>query len=130
MFARVTRFEAAPPQLNRAIRQFRDDLGPMAAKLPGCQGTYLLVDRESGRGMSVTFWTNESTLQAGEDAAAKLRRDATREQREAGLTLWTVERYEVVVADPLLTGGPGTAASKPRAAGLSSRIDQTTRRAR
>src|SRR5258705_9711214 len=99
MFARVTRFEAAAPRLSKAIRQFRDELGPTAAHLPGCRGTYLLVDRASGRGMSLTLWSSESTLQAGEEAAAKLRSDATSEQREAGLTVWAVERYEVEVAD-------------------------------
>jgi heme-degrading monooxygenase HmoA len=128
MFARVTRFEAAQAGLNRAIRQFRDELGPHAAQLPGCQGTYLLVDRASGRGMSLTLWTDESTLRAGEEAAAKLRSDATSKQREAGLTLWAVERYEVVVAEPQKIGEPRqTPTTKSRAGGLSSRIGSTRR---
>ena len=111
MYARVTRFETAPARLGKAIAQFRTELGPTAAQLPGCRGTYLFVDREVGRGMSLTLWSSESTMRAGEEEAAKLRSDATTEQHEDGLTVWAVERYEVVVSEPTTMGsriGPAT----------------------
>jgi heme-degrading monooxygenase HmoA len=96
-FARVTRFEDSPERLSAAIEQFRKDLAPIAKRLPGCEGTYLFVDKETGRGMAITLWRTEEAMLGGEDIAKNLRRQAATEQHEAGLTLWSVEHYEVAV---------------------------------
>jgi hypothetical protein len=96
-FARVTRFEDSPERLSAAIEQFRKDLAPIAKRLPGCEGTYLFVDKETGRGMAITLWRTEEAMVGGEDIAKNLRSRASTEQREAGLTLWSVEHYEVAV---------------------------------
>jgi heme-degrading monooxygenase HmoA len=97
MFARVTKFEDKPTGLDAAVEQFKRELAPAARKLPGFVRAYLLVDRDSGRGMALTLWDSEEALAAGEREAARLRSDATRAQARAGLTLWGVERYEVAV---------------------------------
>lgn len=97
IFARVTRFQDEPTGLDAAVEQFRSELAPTAKKQPGFLRAYLLVDRESGRGMAMTLWDSEAALASGEAVAAKLRSDATRVQAKAGLTLWGVERYEVAV---------------------------------
>jgi heme-degrading monooxygenase HmoA len=97
MFARITRFEDSPEGISAAVDQFQTELAPAAKRLPGCAGTYLFVDRKTGRGMSLTLWRNEAAMEGGEEIAEKLRSFATRDQRKAGLTLWAVERYEVAV---------------------------------
>lgn len=80
--------------------------------------------------MSLTLWSSEATMLAGEEAAAKLRSDATSEQREEGLTVWAVERYEVVVSEPKTMGEPPQAADGgAHPPGLSSWIGPTTRKA-
>jgi heme-degrading monooxygenase HmoA len=96
-FARVTRFEDSPEHLSAAVEQFRKELAPIAKRLPGCEGTYLFVDKDSGRGMAITLWRTEEAMTGGEDIAKNLRSRAAKDQREAGLTLWSVEHYEVAV---------------------------------
>ena len=97
MWARVTRFEDVPEKLDGVVRQFKNELGPAIAKQGGTKGSYLFVDRKSGRGMAITLWDSERSLQASEDSAKALRSDATQQQKAAGLTVWGVERYEVAV---------------------------------
>ncbi len=93
MYARVTKFEGSPQEIEAGIKQIKEQVIPAAKKLDGFKGGYWLVDRTAGKGFSVTLFENESALRASEDAAAKLRANAA---QTSGAKITGVERYEVV----------------------------------
>ena len=49
----------APERLEEATRIFQTEVIPML-KQEGSRGVYLLVDPQSGRGLSLTLWENEA----------------------------------------------------------------------
>lgn len=93
MYARVTKFEGSPKEMEAGIKDIKERVIPTAKKLDGFKGGYWLVDRKSGKGFSVTLFESESALQASEDAAAKLRAGVA---QTSGAKITGVERYEVV----------------------------------
>ncbi len=58
----------------------------------GCVGTLLLVDRLSGRSMSISFWDSEGSFLKSEDDANRIRREISEKADERILF---IERYEV-----------------------------------
>lgn len=63
-------------------------------QLDGAKSAYLLLDRRSGKALTITLWESEEALRASEEAANKLRGDAA---GSAGGTVQDVERYEVAL---------------------------------
>jgi hypothetical protein len=93
MHARVTRFKGEPARIDEGVRRIKEDVIPFAKKLAGFKGGYWLVDRKTGVGFGLTLFESEAALQASEEAAKKMREQAT----SAGASQITgVERYEVV----------------------------------
>ncbi len=58
MFARVERFQAEPSELDDLITAQHHATGRVRT-MNGNMGGYVLVDRDRGRVLSVTFWQNE-----------------------------------------------------------------------
>ena len=88
MFARVSTFTGASDQVDEAVRQVREDVLPRTEQLDGYKGAYLLVDRENGKTLAVTFWESEG-------ATSSLRSEIA---DALGTQMIGVERYEVAVA--------------------------------
>jgi heme-degrading monooxygenase HmoA len=63
--------------------------------MDGFQGVYFLVDRQSGKGLSITLWESEEAMRASEDAANQLRSESA---EASGEEILGVERYEVAIA--------------------------------
>ena len=95
MFARVTMSEGKPERVEAGIRSYRENVGPAAKKMAGFKGSYLLVDRKSGRMLGVALWDTEENLRASAKVAAELRAGVT--QAAAATKPPTVEIYEVAV---------------------------------
>jgi heme-degrading monooxygenase HmoA len=93
MFARVSSYQFSADQADQAVQAFNTVINPLR-QLDGAKGAYLLVDRSSGRALTITLWESEKALRASEEAANKLRGDAT---GSAGGTVQDVERYEVAL---------------------------------
>ena len=93
MHSRVSRYEIPPDKIDAAIEAFRE-AGPALAALDGGLGGYLLVDRESGTALTVTFWENAAVLDASDARAAALRQRAV---EPADGCVQAVEKYEVAV---------------------------------
>jgi heme-degrading monooxygenase HmoA len=91
MFARVTRFETEPDQLDAATKLIKETMAPAARRLQGFKGGYWLIDRATSKGFSVTLFESEAALHATEDDAAQLRSRASSVAR-----ITEVERYEVI----------------------------------
>lgn len=95
MFARVTTVQGAANRVDEGIKSFRDTTLPAAQKLRGFKGSYLMVDRKSGKVVAFTLWDTEANLQASAAAASRLRADAV--ITATATQPPTVEVYEVAV---------------------------------
>ena len=77
MFARVAMLEGKPEQLEAGIRDYREHVVPEAKKLTGFGGAYLLVDRKTGKTISITLWDTEKAERDSAEAANRLRANAS-----------------------------------------------------
>ncbi len=66
MFARVTFVQLFPDTVDEAIGIYQDSYLPEAKQQQGNEGGYLLVDRTTGKGISISFWAFEAEMIAGE----------------------------------------------------------------
>ncbi len=95
MWARVSSYEmGSDAKLEEGVRGFEGTLDTMR-QTEGVQQVYLLVDRTSGKALTVTLWESEDAMRASEETADRLRREV------AGDTLRDVARYEVAVHEDL-----------------------------
>ena len=93
MLARVSTLQGKPQQAEDGIRQYRDQVIPWGKKMAGFKGAYFLVDRKSGKEISITLWDTEKNLQDSSKAADQLRAQAS--QAVAASKPPVVEIYEV-----------------------------------
>jgi heme-degrading monooxygenase HmoA len=95
MFARVSTIQGNPQQVDNGIRHYREQVIPTMMKDTGFKGAYFLVDRKSGKAVSITLWGTEKDLQASTKVADQLRAQAS--QTVAATKPPVVEIYEVGV---------------------------------
>ncbi len=90
MFARVSTFQGSPDQVDEGLRLWREGIGTVTAER-GFVRAYLLVDRQSGKTVTISLWATEADLRASEATAARLRSQAP------GVTATPSEEvYEVI----------------------------------
>ena len=98
MWVRMSTLQGSPNQSNedveRLIKVLSEDILPSAREMNGYKGVLSFGDRNSGKGITLTFWESEEAMKTSEEAANKLRQQAADEMEEevAG-----VERFEVFV---------------------------------
>jgi heme-degrading monooxygenase HmoA len=63
-------------------------------QMEGNQGATLLVDRDSGKAITITYWDTEEHLRSSAEQANKLRQEAA---DTGGLSIRGVESYEVAM---------------------------------
>lgn len=68
MNARATIVQILPGKIDEAIAIYRDSVVPAAKQQKGCKGLYLLTDRNTGKGISITLWETETDMRAGESS--------------------------------------------------------------
>ena len=66
MYARVSIAQSQPGKADEVIRIHRDSVVPAAKQQKGFKGLYLLTDRKTGKGMTISLWETEADLTAGE----------------------------------------------------------------
>lgn len=66
MHARVVYTQVQSGKIDEAIRIYRDSVTPAAEKQKGFKGGYLLTDRATGKGISISLWETEADMKAGE----------------------------------------------------------------
>ena len=93
MFARVTTNQIKPENLEAAVRNFKDLVGSVVKKLPGFKGSYLLVDRKTGKMVGIALWEKKEDLEASDKAAAQIRGKIAQAGGATGSPV--VEVYEV-----------------------------------
>lgn len=95
MFARVSTYQGDPAQIDAGLARVREDIIPRVQQLDGFKGLQYLVDRESGKSLSITLWETEDALHASEEAANRLRSESA---EASSATVEDVERYEVAIS--------------------------------
>ena len=96
MYARITSIQLTPDQIDTSPRAMPDEMRQALAREPGFLGSMTLIDRQSGKAMTIGLWESEDAVQAS--AAGHQERMAAARSAlglEAGPEP-VVEVYEVV----------------------------------
>jgi heme-degrading monooxygenase HmoA len=95
MFARMTTAETKIVWIDKFVKIYEESVVPAAKQQKGYCGAYFLVDRKTGKGVSLTLWDCE------EDALANEKSRYYQEQLVKVMDILTKppirEGYEVVV---------------------------------
>ena len=90
-FARVSRYKSSITEMPR-VEEVAANLIPRVREIEGCVGAFFLVDRLSGRSMSISFWDSERSMLNSEEEGNRIRREISEKADERILF---IERYEV-----------------------------------
>ena len=77
---------------------------PTLQEVEGFEGVYLLVERQSGKVLTITLWESEEAMRASEEESNQLRSehrgqwDQIPTAEAGGQEVAGVERYEVAVS--------------------------------
>ena len=96
MYARVTVVQGSPDKVEQGIDSFNGSVLPAVKGVEGYRAAFLLVDRESGKGMGVTLWETEAARERGAEAVEAARAATI---KAMGGTVPPVDNYEVVASD-------------------------------
>ena len=80
------------------VKQAQESVIPAARRLAGYQGILVLGDRGSGKSIAITLWESEQAMRESEEAANKLRSEAS---EAGGEEIVSVERFEVLLDEPV-----------------------------
>ena len=94
MHARVSFYQLGEGvDADAAVKSFGDSAG-VVEQMDGQRGLMLLIDRDSGKAITLTFWDTEEHLRSSAEQASQIRRQAA---DAGGLTIEGVENYEVAM---------------------------------
>jgi heme-degrading monooxygenase HmoA len=96
MWVRMSTFKGPQSVSDEAMEQnlemARTQVLPALQQMDGFRGVVFAGDRDSGESVTLTFWDGPESLQASEEAAARLREDSA---EQMGEDVSDVRRYEV-----------------------------------
>ena len=96
MHARVSFYEGGPGvDFDSGVQAFQNAVSSVE-EMDGNQGATLLVDRDSGKAITITYWDTQEQLQASVEAANQIRQQAA---DAGGLSIRAVEHYEVAMEE-------------------------------
>ncbi|MGE5690594.1 MAG: antibiotic biosynthesis monooxygenase [Pseudomonadota bacterium] len=101
MYARLTTFDAPPENVQRAVDAYREHALPWLRDATGFRGWIVLLDRERGEAVGLTFWTDEETMRDSVASGGALR-DEIAEAAETPMR--SLRGYEVLAAEALDLG--------------------------
>jgi heme-degrading monooxygenase HmoA len=97
MFLRATRVQTPPDKVNEAIKNFEANTLRGLRSAPGNTGAFLLVNRQTGSAMGVTYWESAKALAASEQIGTQSRTQTTK--NVPGSQILNVERAELMIMD-------------------------------
>lgn len=100
MHGRMTRIKGSPERLEEAIADYRTRVAEPAKQQPGFQGCALLVNRETGEAVSVTYWSDAAAMKASESFANRVRTESTSEFGSQVIGVETAEMVDIVRTKP------------------------------
>jgi heme-degrading monooxygenase HmoA len=95
VFARVSTYQGDPAQIDEGLNFARENVLPRIQQVDGFEGVFYLVDRQSGKALSMTLWESEEAMRASEEEGNRLRSESA---DAASATVEDVERYEVAIS--------------------------------
>ena len=98
MYARVSRYEEPVERIDEDVRG-ASATATRVEGMPGNKGLLYLVDRETGRTMSITLWEDEASMRDSEAPASALREETS---SAVSAKVVAVERYEVATSPACL----------------------------
>lgn len=96
MYIRASRLRIPRDRIDAAIALFGDEVAPSFRAEAGNVGAILLVDREKGQALGLTYWESKEALDASEEAGTSNR---TRVTAATGATVEDVDRFELAVME-------------------------------
>jgi heme-degrading monooxygenase HmoA len=106
MYIRSTRVQSPPDKVQDAIHNFETNVVKRMSSVPGYQGAVLLVNRQTGEGMGVTYWESARALGASEQSGIDSRTQAA--TTVPGTRIINVERGEIMIMDRAAAPTAGT----------------------
>jgi heme-degrading monooxygenase HmoA len=103
MYARAVWFDSRADQLDARIADFPRRMQSIK-ETPGCMGIAALANRETGAGISVTYWDTPESMRASETASATIR---TQIVAEGGIQVREVDRFESLFEDRVVPPAAG-----------------------
>ncbi len=103
MYARVTTFHGSPERIEEALRVFREQVIPWLRDATGFRGWVVLLDREKGRSLGITFWATEAAARDTQGSGGVLRDKVA---ASMGTPMQSLDVYEVAVAESLSLDSP------------------------
>lgn len=97
MHARSGAFQLSPERLDDALQAFKDEQLPKYKDQTGYKGFTLLVNRQSGQTMGISFWESEDALR-GSDELGRQAREDIQERGEGQGDIARID-WEVVLDD-------------------------------
>jgi quinol monooxygenase YgiN len=97
MFLRATRVQAPPDKVEQAIENFETNIVKGLRSAPGNQGAVLLVNRQTGAALGITYWESAKALAASEQVGVQSRTQSTK--NVPGSQIVNVERAELMIMD-------------------------------
>jgi hypothetical protein len=91
MFARLSTWRGWPEDLENWVARGSEVAKSKVQQQPGLAAAYWLVDREGGKGLTITFWESEEAMRASEESRSQ-------SQSQISVDTWavvTTERFEV-----------------------------------
>ena len=77
MHARVLRLKGSAEKIDGGVENYKSRVAPALRDQDGYGGARLMVNRETGSAMSVTFWRDENAARASFDALSNIRAEAS-----------------------------------------------------
>jgi quinol monooxygenase YgiN len=97
MFLRATRIQAPPDKVEQVIENFETNVIKGLRAAPGNQGAVLVVNRETGAALGITYWESAKALASSEQTGAQSRTQAVK--GVPGTQIVNVERAELMIMD-------------------------------
>ncbi|HXA27137.1 MAG TPA: antibiotic biosynthesis monooxygenase [Candidatus Angelobacter sp.] len=96
MWVRGSRLRVPTGRIDAAVSNFTQETSPKLKALPGHVGSVLLVERQQGVVLALTYWQDRAALDASETQASGLRAGVA---DAVGATIEDVQRLEVMVME-------------------------------
>ena len=93
MYGRITRTKSSPDDLEKGVRNFQEQVVKPASEQQGFAGIVLLVNRQTGEGLGITYWDDKAALDASADKMKQVRENST---QVMGTQIVSVETAEIV----------------------------------
>lgn len=96
MFARVLQVSGSPDEIEAGVALYRNQVLPYARDATGFRGYLVLLDREGGRALAMSFWASEEAMLAFEERAQTFRGLVA---ETSGFELGDITSYEVALLE-------------------------------